>query len=177
MDTLDTSLWHKLTAENQKYVKEFLFTALTTEQNPKNLSLLADLIGEVGATIKLLDPEIQKLCSEEGRQWNDLMQNVWGLLNSGNADLVQSALQIMAILFVNCKNEYAVYKDELLPVFKQTLEHESLKVRGAAIETLCAFLKGVDSKHCKAFADLMPIVFSNLLIFVEKDEDLVIRFR
>lgn len=174
VDTLDTSLWHKLSVENQKYMKEFLFTTLTNEQNPKNLSLLADLIGEIGATIKLLDPEIQKVCSDEGRQWNDLMQNVWGLLNSGNAALVQSALQIMAILFVNCKNEYAVYKDELLPVFKQTLEHENLKVRGASIETLCAFLKGVESKHCKPFAELLPIVFNNLTLFVEKDEDMAI---
>lgn len=174
VDELDTSLWHKLTPENQKYIKEFLFTCLTTETNTKNLSLLSDLIGEVGATIKTLKPEIKKQCSEEGQQWNDLMQNVWTLLNSGNAALVQSGLQIMGILFANCQNEYALYKDELLPIFKQTLEHENLKVRGTAIETLCAFLKGVDSKHCKPFADLLPIVFNNLVIFVEKDEDMVI---
>ena len=173
VDSVDTSLWHKLTGETQRFIKDFLFEKLTTEQHPKILSLYADLIGELGATIKTLKDEPKALCSEEGKQWNELMQNVWSLLNTPNAALIQSALEIMAVLFGYGEKEYAKYKDELLPVFKQFLEYENLKVRNACIATLCAFLKNVDSKDCKPFADLLPLVFSNMIVFIEKDEDLV----
>ena len=173
MDTVETSLWHNLTAETQRFIKDFLFQKLSNEKHAKILSIYADLIGELGATIKTLKEDIKAQCSEEGKQWNELMQNVWGLLNSPNPALIQSALEIMGILFGYSDKEYANYKDELLPVFKQFLEHEDLKVRNAAISSLCAFLKNVDHKDCKPFAALLPSVFNNLIVFIEKDEDAV----
>ena len=165
-----------MNAETQKYIKEFLFTVLTQETNSKSASLLSDLIGELAATIKTLKPEIQSQINQEGTQWPELMQNLWAMLTSGNELLIQSAFEIMGILFTYCSEEYSQYKDELLPVFTDALGHSNLKVRATALGSLASYLKYVDSKDCKGFIELLPTVFHNMIVIVEKDEDLVREF-
>ena len=173
VDSLDTSVWHFLRPETQKFVKEAMFPILKQEQHKKAASLLADFIGELGATMKTLKEEVKAVCPQEGLQWNELMQNIWSLLTSNTEVLIQSALQIMGILFTYCEVEFAQFKDELVPLFKQTLEHESLKIRAVSIESMSAFLKNVDSKDCKSMVELIPQVLATVLIIIDKDEDLV----
>lgn len=176
VNSIDTSVWHFLRPETQKFVKEAMFPILRQEQHKKAASLLSDFIGELGATMKTLKDDVKAVCPKEGLQWNELMQLVWGLLTSNTELLIQSALQIMSILFTYCESEFAQFKDELVPLFKQTLEHESLKIRAVSIEALASFLKNVESKDCKAMVDLIPLVLQNVLIIVDKDEDLVRAF-
>lgn len=135
-----------------------------------------DIIGEVAATIQCLDKDRKALCTTEGTEWPQLMQTLWGLLNTGNPMLMESAFKIMGTLFVHCGQLYASYRDELVPIFRQALGHASPTVNVSAMEALSCYTENVEFRSCKAFLDLMPLLLTQTLVVIQQNEDYVSNF-
>ena len=123
-----------------------------------------------------MDKETRESCQEEGRQWESIMQHIWELLKSGSVIHMGSGLKILGVLFKYCSTEFAEHKEQLVPIFKQALEQENIRVKAAAIDALSEYIENVESEDCKPFIVLIPILLTNIAFIIEKDEDLVITF-
>lgn len=166
-----SSEWHKLKNDTHKYVKQTLLEVLQKEEDGPTRRVLCDLIGELFATIKKLDDEKKDAVQEEGKQW-DLMPNIWGFLTSGNTILMESALKILGILFVYCGKEFAEHTQELFPILKQALEHENIRVKAGAIDAIANFIATMQTKYCKVFKDLIPLMLQSVILIVRDNEEL-----
>lgn len=173
-DDIAESQWPNLTAETQKILKEILIQTLLKETEPSPRKILCELIGELVATIKTMDDETKKECPEEGRQWDSIMEHIWTLLTSGDITLMGSGLKILGILFKHCHMDFVDHTEQLIQILKQALEHQDIKIKTRAIEALAEFLNIADYKDCKPYADLLPFVLTDILLIIDKDEDLVI---
>ena len=120
-----------------------------------------------------MDEDILKECSEEGRQWDSIIENIWNLLASGDINLMGCGLKILGILFKYCHVDFLQHLEQILPILKQALEHEDLKVKTRAIEAIAEYLEIAEWKDCKPFVDLLPFILADILIIIDKDEDLV----
>jgi hypothetical protein len=175
VDSTEQSHWMELSSDSQKFIKEILWQVLKKEEIAAVRKVVSELVGELAATImniKYAEGD-KSQCPPEAMNWDDLMQNVSGLLACESLDLVICGLKIMSILFTFCMNDYSQHKSELAPMFKQTLEHADHKVKNAAIDALMSFLKTAGFDDCKPFIALIPLVISNVLYITEKDEELV----
>lgn len=174
-DSQEESCWDKLTPDNQKTLKALLWEILNKEENITSRKALRELVGELAATVinLKLESEGENDFGVEATTWDNLMPNIWGLLSSSNTILIENALNVLSILFTFCMNNYAQFKEELGNVFKQTLEHEDFKVKGAAIHAFASFLKTADTKDCKYFVSLIPSLLQNVLYVLDKDENAV----
>lgn len=146
---------------------------LREDKDSSTRKVLCDFIGELASTIQCLEEDVKAQCSKEGTEWNELMQGLWDLLNSGNVTFMEGALRILSVLFTHCGRDYANYKNELVPLFKVTLTHEVGSINVGTMETLTAFIENVEFKHCRPFLELMPLLISQILVVLEKSEDLV----
>jgi hypothetical protein len=173
VESFESSQWYKLPNDTQKSLKQLFMEILSKEQDGVTRRLLCDLIGELYATIKKLSNEKKNQTAEEGKQWDNLMQNVWAFLTSGNTVLMESALKILGILFIYCGQEFAQHQNDLFPILKQSLEHDDLKVKASAIEALSNYVGTVQTKQCQSFQELVPLLLNALLTILSKNEDLV----
>jgi len=166
-----SSEWYRLNNETHRYVKQTLLEVLQKEEDGPTRRVLCDLIGELFATIKKLDDEKKEAVQEEGKNW-DLMPNIWGFLTSGNTILMESALKILGILFVYCGKEFAEHTQELFPILKQALEHENIRVKAGAIDAIANFIATMQTKYCKVFKDLIPLMLQSIILIVRDNEEL-----
>lgn len=173
VESHESSLWYKLPNDTQKSLKQLFMEILSKEEDGVTRRLLCDLIGELYATIKKMSTEKKNQTGDEGKQWDNLMQNVWTFLTSGNTVLMESALKILGILFIYCGQEFAQHQNDLFPILKQSLEHDDLKVKASAIEALSNYVGTVQTKHCQMFQELVPLVLNALMTILGKNEDLV----
>lgn len=168
-----SSEWHKLSNDTHKFVKDALLEVLQKEEDGPTRRVLCDLIGELFATIKKLDDEKKNAVQDEGKQWDSLMPNVWSFLTSGNTVLMESALKILGILFVYCGKEFAEHTEELFPILKQALEHDNIRVKAGAIDAIANFIATMQTKYCKVFKDLIPLMLQSTVLIVRDNEELV----
>jgi len=168
-----SSEWYRLNNDTHKYVKNVLLEVLQKEEDGPTRRVLCDLIGELFATIKKLDDEKKNAVQEEGKQWDTLMPNIWAFLTSGNTVLMESALKILGILFVYCGKEFAEHTEELFPILKQALEHENIRVKAGAIDAIANFIATMQTKYCKIFKDLIPLMLQSIVLIVRDNEELV----
>jgi hypothetical protein len=96
-----TNKWNELSDNLKQVVKTNLFETLLTEQSEGIRHQLADAIGEVGGSV--LSEEATK------NQWNDLLPNIFKLINTGTTTNIESGLNIAATMLA-----YSI--DEFLPV-------------------------------------------------------------
>ena len=168
--------WHQLRSETQRLIKESLNQNFLreSESSEKNLSnLISDVIGILLISILGMDNFVQNLCSTEGRQWDSIFEDVWTFLASENTLLLTSGLKILSVLAQYRHPEFLQQVDELVPMLKQSLEAEDLRVKSYAIQVISRFFENAESKDCKPFLSLIPLLLQAILIIVEKDEDLV----
>ena len=145
---------------------------LKNDTDKSSRKVLCDFIGELSATMQCLNKERKEVCGQEGLEWPELMQTLWSLLTSHDPFLMESSLRIMSILFVHCGRNYTQYRDELIPLFKETLVHASGVVNVATMEAIACFFENVEFKNCKPFYDLMPTFLSQTIIVAGQDEEL-----
>lgn len=163
-----------MSSGTQKIVKEFLFFAIRQEKHKITAETLANIIAYLGVTIRTLDAEKKAQLTEEGTEWKELMNNVWDLLTSENKMLVESGLGIVGPLFLNCKQDEHILREEFIKGFEESVENENVKIKGLSINVLWTFLAGLGPNPHKEFQDLLPLVFDNILIIVDEDQDWVI---
>jgi len=166
------SKWHILRPEAQKFLKDSLLELLKSDTDKGSRKVLCDFIGDLSATMQCLNKERKQQCSQEGVEWPELMQVLWGLLTSGDAFLMESSLRIMSVLFVHCGRNYSQYKDDLINVFKETLVHPVGVVSVATMEAIACYFEHVEFKNCKPFLDLIPNMLSQTLVVAGQEEDL-----
>lgn len=168
--------WLDLNTDTQKLVKEVLLQAVKKEEIAAVRKVVCELIGELAATMtNIKQEEGGDKCPwpYEAVNWDNLMQEVSGLLACDSLDLMICGLKIMSILFTFCMNTYSSHKAELAPMFKSSLTHSDHKVKNAAIDTFTSYLKTASPADCKYFSSLVPQVISNVLELIDKDEELV----
>jgi len=168
------SKWHLLQAETQKFLKDLLLDMLKNDKDQNSRKVLCDFIGDLAATVQCLSEERKAKCSEEGYSWPNLMTELWGLLTSNDATLIENSLRIMSVLFVHCGRQYGSYKDELVPVLHQTMTHAVPSVNVAAMECMTCYLENVEFKNCKPFIDLIPVMLRQTLAVANQNEDLAV---
>lgn len=167
------SKWPYLASETQKFLKDLFISILLKEKESAPRNILCDLIGELIATIKTMNKELLDKCSEEGRQWNSITEDIWAFMTSGNTILMECTLKILGVLFDVCPKDFTQNKEQLKTILKQALDHEDLRVKTSAMQALQLYLVNVQTKDCKIFVDLMPTLLADLLIIIDKNEDLV----
>jgi len=175
VDSTEPSHWLELSVDSQKFIKEVLWVVLKKEEIAAVRKVVCELVGELAATImniKYAEGE-QTQCPPEAMNWDGLMEHVSGLLACDSLELVTCGLKIMSILFTFCMNDYSKHKSDLTPMFKQTLEHSDFKVKTAAVDAFTSYLKTAGSNDCKPFVGFIPLVISNTLEIIDKDEELV----
>jgi len=174
VDSTEPSHWLELSVDSQKFIKEVLWQVLRKEEIAAVRKVVCELVGELAATImniKYAEGEGSQ-CPPEAMNWDGLMQQVSGLLACDSVELVTCGLKIMSILFTFCMNDYSKHKSDLAPMFKQTLEHGDFKVKTAAVDALTSYLKTAGFNDCKPFIGFIPVVISNTLEIIDKDEEL-----
>ena len=180
VNSTEQSHWLELSTDTQKLVKEVLLQVIKKEEISAVRKVVCELIGELAATlmnIKQMEGAGEKCpWPYEAVNWDNLMQEVSGLLACDSLDLMICGLKIMSILFTFCMNTYSSHKAELAPMFKQSLSHSDHKVKNAAVDTFTSYLKTASPADCKYFSSLVPQVIQNVLELTDKDEELV-RFR
>jgi len=164
--------WHKLAGETQKIIKENLMQVLLKESESSCRKILCELVGELAATIKTMTGDTKKSCAPEGREWDEINNNIWNFLTSSEIALIGSGFKILGILLRYCHFEYVQHAEQLVPILKQAIEHNELRIKSVAIETLSEYVENADFKHCKPFIQLVPLLLDNIIIIIDKNEDL-----
>jgi len=168
--------WYRLAADTQRIIKESLMQVLLKESEPSCRKIHCELVGELAATIKTMTGDTKKDCQPEGREWDAINNNIWNFLNSSEVALISSGFKILGILLRYCSFEYVQHAEQLVPILTQALEHNELRIKTVAIETLSEYVENADFKYCKPFIQLVPLVLQNILVILDKNEDLVLNF-
>ena len=146
---------------------------LRNESDAGARKVLCDYVGDAAATIQCLDDDRKKVCGPQAYEWNELMETLWGLLNSGEPTLMESAFKVMSVLFVHCGPNYTAYKEELAVVFKQALVHSNVIVNVSGMVAMSCYLEHNQFKDSKILLDLMPLFISQILTVSKQNEELV----
>lgn len=165
--------WTKLSGQTAKLIKDEIFIALTKESSGAVRNQICDLIGELGGTIINIEEEDADKLPEESTSWPELMKRIQELWLSNIDTMMEAALRIMATLFTYVSDEFMQYKSDLYTMFKNGMEHNTIEIKAAAIEALSSWLGIIDSKTCKLYEDLIPLLMNTVLVVLAKNEDKV----
>lgn len=163
--------WDQLHPDNQKLLKDHLIEMLKNDSDAAIRKVLCDTIGDLAATMECLTEERKQHCSEEGTKWNGLMETLWGLLSNGTVVQIEGALRIMGLLFVHCGDSYQKYREELLPVFRQTITHANFNISASGMEAFSCFMENAQLKKAKIFIELIPLMLEKTVAIAQEDEE------
>lgn len=103
---------------------------------------LANLLVEVqGAMHDLNEADI----------WQDLLNTIFGFVNSTNPIQIDAALQLFNGLFSYIIDHLNKHKDDLKNIFRQTLNHENVDIKLAALQAVSNYLQTVEPADTKPF--------------------------
>jgi len=107
--------------------------------------------------------------------WQDLLNKIFVFVNSDNNLYVDAALQMFNGLFSYIIDHLNKFKDDLIGIFRKTLNHASLDIRLAALQAVSNYLQTVEQVDTKPFSDLLPDMYNVIRMAAsEEHEDEVV---
>jgi len=144
-------------------VKNNLFESLLSEQKGNIRHQICDCISEIGSSL------IQEKGGKE--QWNDLVANVFKLIQTGQNNNIESGLVIISGMLAYNIEDFMAYKPQLLEICKMGLNHSDDHIQLAAVECVGSFVESAEPKESKPFEGLLLSVFNAIWTMIEKDEE------
>ena len=87
--------------------------------------------------------------------WQELLNLIFQFVNSDTNLQVDAALQMFNGLFSYIIDHLNKYKEDLIGIFRKTLNHTSLDIRLAALQAVSNYLQTVEQKDTKPFQALL----------------------
>lgn len=94
---------------------------------------------------------------------------IFGFVNSTNDLQVDAALQMFNGLFSYIIDHLNKYKDDLIGIFRNTLNHKNLDIRLASLQAVSNYLQTVEQVDTKPFQSLIPDMY-NVIRVASADE-------
>lgn len=133
-ETTKQQLWEQLSGETKTGLKQAFFEPIKAATQKDFVHKLSNLL-----------VEIQGAMFEENEEiWQELLSEVFVLVNSEQTLHVDAALQIFNGLFQYIMDHLNKYKDELKGIFVKTLSHPSLDIKLAALRAVSCYLETVE---------------------------------
>lgn len=146
--------------------------SLASEQKKAVRNQIADVIGDVAASILTNDglPAILGLAADQ--IWPNLIQTVFELYQTAETKNKLSSLRIMKCLFYYASDSMMNYKDHILTVLNECMHSEDVDILVSACEALGSLITTLEPAQIKHFNALSPrllLVAANLCRNPETD--------
>lgn len=167
-----SSAWEKISGQTAKLIKDEIFIALRDETTSSVRIQICNLIGELGATIFIL--EVDSQVRFENKSWPELLGRIQELWLSNIDTMMEAALLILSVLFPYAENRFSLLSKSSHTMFKTGMEHDSIEIKAAALNAMSSWLGTCGLKMCKPFEKLIPLMMDTLLVVLAGNEDKVI---
>lgn len=145
----DPPLWSKCSAAVQGHVKNELLTALKEEQSKQVLKKVCDTISEVASEI----------CEDPG--WPELVPFLFSCIQSGQPNMMESALTIFASLASYMGEAFKPHLDSLVQILTACLGHQVRDVQLAALRAISNFIQFLEEPSDRdKFQHMIPGMLS-----------------
>lgn len=163
----NANLWMRLSDQTRNTIKSELLNVLNNCADwPKNIvHKVCSLAVEVQGAMQ--DQEDKGI-------WNDLINLVNTLISTGIESKIDAALQIFNGLFGYIMEHMIQFKDDLATVFKNTLNHQSLDIKLAALQAVSNLLSTAERKDVKAFTSLIPDMTAVIMNSYQAQDEVVL---
>lgn len=126
---------------------------------------LSNLLVEVAGSMQESTEEI----------WQGLLDLVFEFVNSETTLHVDAALQIFNGLFSYIIDHLVKFKDDLLGIFKKTLNHSSLDIKLASLQAVSNYLQTVEQQDTKKFVQLIPDMYNVIRSAATEGDEVVLQ--
>ena len=159
------TLWETLNAQSKEYLKTNLILAIRSCQVKDLMHKLSNLLVEVAGGMQESTEEI----------WQGLLDLVFEFVNSETTLHVDAALQIFNGLFSYIIDHLVKFKDDLLGIFKKTLNHSSLDIKLASLQAVSNYLQTVEQTDTKKFVQLIPDMYNVIRSAATEADEVVLQ--
>lgn len=160
----NANLWGRLSPDGKNFVKSELLKVIQQTQDKHVVSKICNLLVEVGGSIY----------EQEQFVWQDLLNLLFGFVNSEEDLRVDAALQIFNGLFSYLMDHLIQFKADLEGIFKRTLNHKSLDINLSALQAVSNFLQIAEGKDARQFTSLLGDMAQVPLKALAQDEETVL---
>ena len=160
------TLWEALGAQAREYLKTNLLANIRTITVKDGIHKMSNLLVEIAGAMYEHENDLV---------WQELLNLVFEFVNSDNDLFVDSSLQIFNGLFSYIIDHLNKFKNDLLGIFRKTLNHSNVDIRLAALQAVSNYLQTVEMKDTKPFVELIPDMYNVIRYAMEKDDETVLQ--
>ena len=165
IDITEPSLWGKISSDVREHIKSEICGLLKSEQN----KTILDKIGELGAEIAISINDIDR-----HDIWMDFFNTSKELVAHGNADQIETGLNVYTEAFKSMCNELVENDGDLFMMFKKTLEDENVNINLRSLQAVSQLLCVVQPKYTDKFLGLLESMVKVPLKALEAEDETVL---
>lgn len=152
-------IYAKCSAEVRQMFQTNIFKCVASEKSATVRNQIADVIGDVAASLYTNEEIAKQLGVTPGNAWPNMIQTVFELYQTNTEEAILSSLRIMKNLFYYASDKMMDFKDHILMVIKQCMDSTVPKVQAYACEALGSLITTLEPKPLKHFNPLaLPLI-------------------